>query len=386
VDEVQDLTQAHIAFLFNLSASNSLFLAGDPAQSVEEGVDFRFQEVRQVAFKMGMQVPQKPYQLLLNFRAHSGILDVAKAILDKLFALFPGGSGIKLHSDKGLYKGPRPGLLQITEDALIGVMQKREVMQVIMPEERRDELSALNAAGKMVLGIRESKGLEFGEVAVVDFFSSLPKESQKRWKEMLQAEQEGKGVGMRYMFPELETQLKLLYTAVTRAQHSLYIIETRASVAGTAFFRFLLQLRIAEEQAFLESAPLLTVDEWVVRGLEFMLQATIEDVDVEQEIRWMELAEGCFGNAQNTDMQRKVQAQQQSARARKAMTAGGKGWERQTVDAMKTCLRSELWGEVERLASHVLPHLPAQLQQLMTSELLRPLEKKTRLAALRSSW
>lgn len=36
----------------------------------------------------------------------------------------------------------------------------------------------------------------------------------------------------------------------------------------------------------------------------------------------MELAEGCFGNAQNTDMQRKVQAQQQSARARKAMTAG----------------------------------------------------------------
>lgn len=58
-------------------------------------------------------------------------------------------------------------------------------------------------------------------------------------------------------FPELETQLKLLYTAVTRAQHSLYIIETRASVAGTAFFRFLLQLRIAEEQAVRFSGDML---------------------------------------------------------------------------------------------------------------------------------
>lgn len=47
VDEIQDSTQAEITLLF-LSCGfdfDSLFLAGDNAQSVVEGVDFRFEEV-----------------------------------------------------------------------------------------------------------------------------------------------------------------------------------------------------------------------------------------------------------------------------------------------------------------------------------------------------
>jgi superfamily I DNA/RNA helicase len=45
VDEVQDYTQAEIALFFLLSGPNDLFLAGDLAQSVVEGVSFRFDEV-----------------------------------------------------------------------------------------------------------------------------------------------------------------------------------------------------------------------------------------------------------------------------------------------------------------------------------------------------
>ncbi len=37
VDEVQDLTSAELALLVKMSTSGILFLAGDPAQSVEEG-------------------------------------------------------------------------------------------------------------------------------------------------------------------------------------------------------------------------------------------------------------------------------------------------------------------------------------------------------------
>jgi len=48
VDEVQDLTNAELALLLHMSSSGSLFLAGDPAQSVVEGVDFRFEEVSSV--------------------------------------------------------------------------------------------------------------------------------------------------------------------------------------------------------------------------------------------------------------------------------------------------------------------------------------------------
>jgi superfamily I DNA/RNA helicase len=46
VDEVQDYTQAEIAVFFYICGPGDLFLAGDPAQSVVEGVEFRFEEIR----------------------------------------------------------------------------------------------------------------------------------------------------------------------------------------------------------------------------------------------------------------------------------------------------------------------------------------------------
>ena len=52
VDEVQDLTSAELALLVKMSSSGILFLAGDPAQSVEEGVDFRFEDVRSVFYEL----------------------------------------------------------------------------------------------------------------------------------------------------------------------------------------------------------------------------------------------------------------------------------------------------------------------------------------------
>jgi superfamily I DNA/RNA helicase len=46
VDEVQDYTQCEIALFFRLSGAGGLFLAGDPAQAVVEGVEFRFEDIR----------------------------------------------------------------------------------------------------------------------------------------------------------------------------------------------------------------------------------------------------------------------------------------------------------------------------------------------------
>jgi hypothetical protein len=49
---VQDLTSAELselALLVKMKSSGILFLAGDPAQSVEEDVDFRFEDVRSVS-------------------------------------------------------------------------------------------------------------------------------------------------------------------------------------------------------------------------------------------------------------------------------------------------------------------------------------------------
>ena len=105
VDEVQDLTNAELVLLRRMSESGTLFLAGDPAQSVVEGVDFRFKEVRRCFYELSgclkTAVPAKPQTLHLNFRSHAGILELADQILQWLYDFFP-GSCDKIDTDEGL--------------------------------------------------------------------------------------------------------------------------------------------------------------------------------------------------------------------------------------------------------------------------------------------
>ena len=109
VDEVQDYTQLEILLFFYLSGPNGLFLAGDPAQSVVEGTEFRFEEVRSVGHFVGCVI-QKPKTVNINFRSHSGILNCAGGVLDLMFTHFP-SSAKQLKKDEGLFQGCRPGIL-----------------------------------------------------------------------------------------------------------------------------------------------------------------------------------------------------------------------------------------------------------------------------------
>merc|ERR1740138_110736 len=92
-------------------SANGLFLAGDPAQSVEEGVDFRYKEVRSLFYEQtsGKYMPENPLKLHVNFRSHAGILEAADSILCWLNTFFP-GSISALPNDKGLCTGPRPAM------------------------------------------------------------------------------------------------------------------------------------------------------------------------------------------------------------------------------------------------------------------------------------
>lgn len=109
VDEVQDYTQKEILLFFYLGGPNGLFLAGDPAQSVVEGTEFRFEEIRSVGHFVG-SVLQKPKTVNVNFRSHSGILNCAGGVLEFMFKYFP-SSAKQLKKDDGLFQGSRPGVL-----------------------------------------------------------------------------------------------------------------------------------------------------------------------------------------------------------------------------------------------------------------------------------
>jgi hypothetical protein len=79
---------------------------------------------------------------------------------------------------------------------------------------------------------------------------------------------------MPYLLPQVETQLKLLYTAMTRSCNRLIFIETMRSEAGDAFFRWLREKQLAEELVIIEGEEeMMTGDELTARGIQLALAA-----------------------------------------------------------------------------------------------------------------
>ena len=72
-------------------------------------------------------------------------------------------------------------------------------------------------------GIRAAKGLEFKSVIMLNFFADLPSNIQKAWRDLLLGRV---NEDFQYAFPEVEGQLKLLYTGVTRCIQQLFFAET----------------------------------------------------------------------------------------------------------------------------------------------------------------
>jgi hypothetical protein len=163
VDEIQDYTQAEIALFFMLCDHGGLFLAGDPAQAVVEGVEFRFEDVRSVAYQLfpddKRYIPEKPLTVNVNFRSHAGVLNTASAVLVLLFGAFP-GSAKELARDEGLFYGPRPGIFHNVEPTklceLVGKIEG--VVLLTMFDSEVTLLQELVGPKIVVLSIRDSKG------------------------------------------------------------------------------------------------------------------------------------------------------------------------------------------------------------------------------------
>ena len=131
VDEVQDYLQVEILLFFYLGGGpKSLFLAGDPAQSVVEGTDFRFDEIRSVGWFVAKGnrnlIPEKPRVVNVNFRSHAGILNCAGGILDLLFGHFE-NTVKQLPKDYGLFKGARPGVFHNVDVQKLSTLLKEKL-------------------------------------------------------------------------------------------------------------------------------------------------------------------------------------------------------------------------------------------------------------------
>ncbi len=275
---------------------------------------------------------------------------------------------------------------------------------VLTPDENLAALSqvmGLSSEGPvLMLGIREAKGLDFAEVLIVDFFKNLDESHHRNWKSMLSREAAA-------VHPELETHIKLLYTAVTRAQRRLNFIETSKSRAADAFSRALVakeKLVALGDDASLDSVKM-SVDDWMARGVEFAMQAcdarrsergsktgSRVEADLKEELTWLDRAVKAFRRAGRPGEAAilKAEAQKEEARLRAELLRlpSGDVMAPQQVGqvvsrgarAVAGCIRQRMLFEARDLASEVIRYEEkskgAYRGILMQDALLAPLDER----------
>lgn len=189
IDEVQDLTMSQIS-LFKYVCGNvdeGFVFSGDTAQTIARGIDFRFQDIRALFYKVFMQsgrdgnVEKKEkgrlseiFNLRQNFRTHDGVLRLAQSVIDLIYRFFPNSIDV-LKPETSLIHGEAPVLLEPgnEENAIVtifgnsGSVDKKIVgfgaEQVILVRDDSVRKDILSFVGKqaLILTILECKGLEF---------------------------------------------------------------------------------------------------------------------------------------------------------------------------------------------------------------------------------
>ncbi|KAK3250993.1 hypothetical protein CYMTET_39659 [Cymbomonas tetramitiformis] len=232
----------------------------------------------------------------------------------------------------------------------------------------------------VLLGIAEAKGLEFPEVAVVDFFSHLPSGHQRAWKQLLQGDADVLGASFQDGLPELECQLKLLYTAVTRCCRRLVLVETTRSSAADAFSRWLSSQDMAEKYISGDpGAARMTNDEWRVRGIDYALNAEAAE-SVEERIPWLMRAVGCFERAGDPSLGAKARIQVKAALLCQKVQACEQGrhdiaLKVEVVNMICACIRDALaLQEAADLGHAIAQHYPERTQEMLRVELMDKIE------------
>nr|CAD1844651.1 unnamed protein product [Ananas comosus var. bracteatus] len=190
IDEVQDLTMRQLALLryVCMNFEEGFTFAGDTAQTIARGIDFRFEDIRSLFYTeflsrseiLNQDSKKKEFtmadmfQLNQNFRTHFGVLKLAQSIMDLLYYFFPVCVD-KLSPETSLIYGEAPVLLESSNDenAIVTIFGESRnttgsssgfgAEQVILVRDDCAKRQILEFVGEqaLVLTIVECKGLEF---------------------------------------------------------------------------------------------------------------------------------------------------------------------------------------------------------------------------------
>ena len=267
VDEVQDLRCLDIELLLSMANSGrALHLAGDTAQTISQDSHFRFQDIKALfydhfaAVALATKQPElvRPQLFLLsrNYRSHQGILGLASLVMEMLWNGFP-ETVDKLDPEIGRVHGPIPvfflncSVQMFASSNLDSSEQPKQTLdfgaeQVILVRDQsaKAKLQEQFHDKALILTILQSKGMEFEDVFLWDFFTHTPCPSGWRCLDVLKTKSVQKFDSKKHA--GMCSELKQFYVAITRTRLRLSIIESSETLATT----------VAEHLKQDESSPL----------------------------------------------------------------------------------------------------------------------------------
>ena len=283
--------------------------AGDTAQAISQESTFRFSDIKALFYEHFRTASAATHQAELshpqmftlskNYRSHEGILALASQIMEMIWKGFP-DTVDKLGPEIGNINGPKPVLFCGVDS---DILRSKDVGhtnssartsefgadQVIIVRDTHMKSSLQDQVGDvgLILTILESKGMEFDDVILWNFFTNCPDQAGVRSLETLDKEPT--------MFDPRKhgsmcSELKNLYVAITRARVQLFIMESSKTTAATVqkflghdTSKSLVHVTSPSHEDFLmrldllRPATSLDPQQWSRRGAEFMQQGKYKD-------------------------------------------------------------------------------------------------------------
>ncbi|CAE6450568.1 unnamed protein product [Rhizoctonia solani] len=317
VDEVQDNLMVDIQLLSKLCKNvQNTYWGGDTAQTIVAGNDNKKISIQEQYPDSDSKLSQ--FQLTVNFRSHNGIVQCAASIVLKLYELFP-NSLDKLEPETGRSSGALPVVFSdassdiflfeqfllkssSSSNTIFGAQQAILVRSEAVAEELSLVLSELCP----VITIADSKGLEFEDILIYDFFSTseLPLDA---W-DFVHGHPLKTHRGRREYAPppSLCNDLKLLYVALTRARKRCWIWDQGYVV--DAMKKFWLSNNLVTTASISEMTGWNTVTstpaQWIEKGREYFANGNYK------------LARGCFLRGEHKAEANIAEAYHQMSRAK----------------------------------------------------------------------